>query len=264
MIRRFTASLLLLSATIASAETNTAGPRLEGSSFSEVAVIDAGGSLSDESSSPDVQTYSIEGGKYHFVLDVSQTPDLASWAHEQLVPAVQEWYPKLVAMLPSHGFTAPKSFSITFSKEMQGVASTTGTSITGAESWYRKNLENGAAGSIVHEMIHVVQQYGDGPQPGWLVEGVADYIRFYCYEPQTHGADIQPRNIATARYDNSYRVTANFLNWVTNQNHPNLVRDLNTAMRQGRYNEKLWQKLTGHSLQQLGDEWKQSLVQGTR
>ena len=74
MIRRFTASLLLLSATIASAETNTAGPRLEGSSFSEVAVIDAGGSLSDESSSPGVQTYSIEGGKYHFVLDVSQTP----------------------------------------------------------------------------------------------------------------------------------------------------------------------------------------------
>jgi hypothetical protein len=26
-------------------------------------------------------------------------------------------------------------------------------------------------------------------RPGWLVEGIPDYIRWFQYEPQSHGAD---------------------------------------------------------------------------
>jgi len=41
-------------------------------------------------------------------------------------------------------------------------------------------------GLIVHEMVHVVQNYkhyNDTEAPGWLVEGIADYVRWFFYEP---------------------------------------------------------------------------------
>ena len=37
------------------------------------------------------------------------------------------------------------------------------------------------------------------------------------------------------------------------------MRKLNAAARQGRYNEQLWKKATGRTVQELGDEWKRNL-----
>ena len=143
---------------------------------------------------------------------------------------------------------------------MQGVANTAETHINAAAAWYRKHLKDEAVGSIIHEEVHVVQQYGHSRVPGWLVEGIADYIRFYLFEPQLHAAEIAPRRAPTVRYDNSYRVTANFLNWVTTHGHPDLVKDLNAAARKDRYTDKLWEKLTGQSLEDLGATWQQALA----
>ena len=66
------------------------------------------------------------------------------------------------------------------------------------KKWFRANLQGEAIGSVVHELVHVVQEYGrarrENPEatrsPGWLVEGLADYIRWFLYEPQSHGADL--------------------------------------------------------------------------
>jgi Peptidase of plants and bacteria len=124
-------------------------------------------------------------------------------------------------------------------------------------AWFRRNLQGEAAGAVVHEMVHVVQQYKRS-NPGWLVEGIADYIRWFNYEPQKHGADIH--NPANARYDGSYRVTANFLDWVTENYDKDIVPKLNAAMRKGEYREELWQQRTGKSAAELGAEWKASLV----
>jgi len=42
---------------------------------------------------------------------------------------------------------------------------------------------------IVHELVHVVQAYPENrANMGWLAEGIADYIRFWKYEPQTRQA----------------------------------------------------------------------------
>ncbi len=35
---------------------------------------------------------------------------------------------------------------------------------------------------IVHELTHIVQRYPGDP-PMWLLEGIADYVRYYHYEP---------------------------------------------------------------------------------
>ncbi len=213
------------------------------------------------------ETVEAEGGKYQIVIDTTETPDLAEWAMKELAPVVQEWYPKLVKMLPSEGYEAPTRVSITFSATMQGVAATGGTRVRCAAAWFRKNLQGEARGAIVHELAHVVQNYGiarrNNPSatrtPGWLVEGICDYIRWFLYEPETRGAEITSRNIDRARYDGNYRISGNFLNWVVATYDKDIVVKLNAAAREGKYNEQLWKTATGHTLQELGDEWKASL-----
>jgi hypothetical protein len=213
------------------------------------------------------ETVEIEGGKYQIIIDTTETPDLADWAAKELAPVVKEWYPKLVAMLPSDGYEAPTRVSITFSADMQGVAATGGTRVRCAATWFRRNLQGEAKGAVVHELVHVVQNYGiarrNNPNatrtPGWLVEGICDYIRWFLYEPQTHGADITSRNIANARYDGNYRISGNFLNWVVGTYDKDLITKLNAAAREGRYTEDLWKTITGRTVQELGDEWKASL-----
>jgi hypothetical protein len=206
--------------------------------------------------------------KYEITIDTSETPDLTDWAQKELRPVCEAWYPKIVEMLPIDGFEAPKKFSITFHKDKQGVADTGGTRINCAADWFRKNLKGEAKGAVVHEMVHVVQQYGyagggrrggrrSAGGPVWLVEGVADYIRWYKYEPQSHGTNIRTPN--RVHYNDSYRVTANFLNWATENCDKDLVRKLNAAMRQGKYNEDLWKQYTGKTTDELDKEWKESL-----
>ena len=207
-----------------------------------------------------------EGG-YQITIDTTETPDLTDWAHKDLAPVVQQWYPKLVKMLPSEAYEAPQRVSVTFSASMQGVAATGGTRVRCAAGWFRQNLQGEAKGAVVHELAHVVQNYGMARRanpnatrtPGWVVEGICDYIRWFLYEPQTHGADITARNIARARYDGNYRISGNFLNWVTQTQDKDIIRKLNTAAREGKYSEELWKTATGHTVQELGDEWKADL-----
>ena len=185
---------------------------------------------------------------------------------------MQEWYPKLVKMLPSEGYEAPTKVSITFSASMNGVAATGGTRVRCAAAWFRQNLQGEAKGAVVHELAHVVQNYGmarrSNPNatrtPGWLVEGICDYIRWFLYEPQTRGAEITSRNIARAKYDGNYRISGNFLNWVTQTYSKDIVQRLNAAAREGKYSEELWKTATGHTVQELGDEWKASLEKQDR
>ncbi len=239
--------------------------------YSEIDVVDRNGPAPEIVEAPAAQPakdiVEAEGGKYQITIDTSETPDLTEWARQELAPVVREWYPKLVKLLPSDGFEAPTKFSIVFSKNMQGVAATGGTRIRCAASWYRQNLKGEAVGSVLHEMVHVVQQYGRARRvnpnatraPGWLTEGLTDYIRWFIYEPQTHGAEITRRNIARARYDASYRITANFMNWVTEKYDRDMLRQLNAALRGGTYTEDWWKQRTGHTVQELGDEWKQAM-----
>jgi hypothetical protein len=208
-----------------------------------------------------------DGGTYQITIDTSETPDLTEWAHKELTPVVQEWYPRLVRMLPSEGYEAPGKVAITFSADMQGVAATGGTRVRCAAGWFRQNLQGEAKGAVVHELAHVVQNYGRARRmnpnatrtPGWVVEGICDYIRWFLYEPQTRGAEITGRNIARARYDANYRVSGNFINWVTETYDKDIVRKLNAAAREGKYSEDLWKTATARTVQELGDEWKAGL-----
>ena len=212
-------------------------------------------------------TVTFGNGRYTLTLDTSRTPDLAKWAMQAVVPMAVEWYPKLVDMLPSQEFTAPAAFTIQFDPDMDGVAATSGTHVRCAAKWMDANRDGEAVGAILHELVHVVQQYGRRgiPRahrpPGWLVEGIADYVRWFLFEPQSRGAEIPPRRVERARYDQSYRVSANFLHWLTQHRRPDIVPQLNAAIREGRYHPGLWQDLAGDDPETLNAAWKQDLAQ---
>jgi hypothetical protein len=232
--------------------------------FSEINIIDSKGTAA-AAPAPKILSTTLEfGGKYTCVLDTTEAPELTAWANNKLAPIIKEWYPKIVEMLPSEGYQAPTKFSVTFTPKYSGVAATSGTRIVGNPTWFARGDE----GAIVHEMVHVVQQYGRARRtnpnaerpPGWLVEGIPDYIRWYKYEPQTKGAEMRRSQLVKARFDGSYRISANFLNFVTTKyQKPDLFVTLNAALRQGKYQTDMWKALTGKTVDELNDEWKAAL-----
>ena len=212
-----------------------------------------------------VRTVAIPGGPYRFTVETTEAPDLTDWADKELIPVLQKWYPQIVQMLPSPGYTAPQTFSVIFTDRYKGVAATMGTRIEGSPAWYRTQLQGEAVGSMVHELVHVVQQYGGARKPGttrppgWMVEGLSDYIRWYLYEPQSKGCEISAGRAPTAKYDASYRVSANFLNFVVNKYDRDFTREVNAAMREGHYDAELWKTRTGHTVEELAEDWKKAL-----
>lgn len=92
-----------------------------------------------------------------------------------------------------------------------------------------------------------------------VVEGIPDYIHWFLYEPQSKGATLNRNALAKAKHDASYRVSANFIDWVV-RNHDSggtLLQDLNADARQGRYSSELWKRLTGITELELADAWRQ-------
>jgi hypothetical protein len=235
--------------------------------YSEIDVVGAGDAAAADGKTEGREIVETDGGKYKITIDTSDTPELREWAHQEIAPMAKEWYPKIVQMLPSEGYDAPTNFSITFIEDMRGVANTGGTRIRCAAPWFKNNLKGEAVGAVFHEMVHVVQQYGrarrENPSakrsPGWLTEAIPDYLRWYKFEPQSRGAEITKRNFSRARYDGSYRPSANFLNWTSEKYNKDLVLILNAAIRAGKYEDALWTQLTGHTVEDLGTTWKAEL-----
>lgn len=186
-------------------------------------------------------------------IDTSQSPDLKDWA-DKLRPVVEKWYPIIVAYLPSDGYTAPRKFTITF-KKMDGIAYTSGTDIVCAEAWFKAHP--GDQGAVIHEMVHIVQQYKSRDNPGWLVEGVADYIRWFKYEPATKRPHL---NSARAHYNDSYQTTAAFLEFVAAHYDHEIAVRMSEAMREGRYTPALWTDYTGKTPEDLWSEYVQTLT----
>jgi len=192
-------------------------------------------------------------------IDTTETPELADWAQTELRPVLEKWYPIIEKDLASDGYTPPQKFKVVFFKDMKGVANTSGSLVRCAAPWFKRNLKGEAIGAVVHEMVHVVQQYPSGKNnPGWLVEGTADYIRWFKYEPVLSRPHVDP---SRAKYTDSYRTSAAFLNFVVEAHDRHFVKKLNAVMREGKYNPDVWKELTGKTVDELWDEYIATLKQ---
>lgn len=233
--------------------------------FSEIDVVDKNTPAGPEkqTAEADVDHYKTADGKARFTIVYGDAPDLKEWSREKLVPQMQKWYPIICDLLKSEGFQPPKQFLLKFTDEYKGVAATARTYVMCDPSWYRENLDGEAVGSIIHELVHVVQQYwflGGRRTPTWISEGIADYVRWEMYEP-TPRFKVTEGNVEKIHYDQSYQTTADFLKWVAGKYDKDLVSQLNAAARDGSYNEDFWKKNTGRTVQELGAEWKASYAE---
>lgn len=193
-----------------------------------------------------------------FTVDVSDAPELKDWA-ENVARLCERWYPRLVDELPSDNFRPTRRIRLTLSKDYDGVAEAGGGRIKGSVEYYKQHPDD--LGSMIHETVHIIQNYRSRRNPGWLVEGLADYIRFFEYEKP---GQIGPINADRAHYNDSYRTSARFLAFVKEKYAPNLIPELNRRMREGRYNDETFRELTGKDLKELDDEWRASLPRRER
>jgi hypothetical protein len=226
--------------------------------FSRINVIEADGKESS-GAKPTREgrliSQSPDSAKYHVTIDYTEAPELGYWVKNKLQPTCDTWYPKIIEMLPSENFTPSDRVFIVITNSYRGVAATGGNHVSCNVEWFKQNANGEAPGAVVHELVHVAQKYrgrrSGSRNPGWLVEGIPDYIRWFLYEPKP--TRTRPRDPDRASYTDSYRITAGFLNYVIHKHDKDLVVKLNAAMRQGKYSPDLWKEYTGKTVDDL---WK--------
>jgi hypothetical protein len=135
----------------------------------------------------------------------------------------------------------------------KGVAATGGGVVRINPQWLIDHPED--IDVVTHEVMHIVQDYRGRRNPGWLTEGIADYARYvYGVNNKASGWKL-PDYKPTQSYRNAYRVTARFLLWAEKKKDAHLVDELDAALRNGRYTQDMWVKLTGSTVDALWDEY---------
>jgi hypothetical protein len=184
-------------------------------------------------------------------IDTSKAPEMAKWA-AHVKSLCDKAYPMIWAQLGAPGFQPPSAIKIVF-EDKDGVAWTAGTQITCCSGWFKEHPDD--YGAVIHELSHVVQSY-HRRVPGWVTEGIADYVRWFKFEPANRRPHVDPRH---AKYTDSYQTTAAFFDWIVRTQDRSFVRRLNAAARAGKYNDDLFRRYTRKPLDELWAQFIDSL-----
>jgi len=184
------------------------------------------------------------------VVDVTEAPEMKPWA-ESAARVCELAYPMINDELRSDGFKPPRLITVRLKNDYLGVAETPGGGqITASADYFKTHPDD--VGALVYLTVHAVQGYPSYRNPRWLADGIADYVRFFKFEP----GKLRPRNPDLERFDSSSRATAAFLAYLAMEYDRGIVRKINHIMRQGVYSEEIFQALTGKTVRQLDDEWR--------
>jgi hypothetical protein len=185
------------------------------------------------------------------VADYADAPEAREWALAAR-DLCERWYPIVSARLNPNGAPAPRKYTLVF-KKMDGVAFTANgdATITVSAAWIKDHPDD--FGMVIHELTHAVQDYRlrKSRTAGWLVEGIADYVRYFEYEPER---SIKP-NLKKS-YRDGYTPAAAFLNWIERTHDPQLIRKLNARLKADAYADEAFEEFTGRSLERLWAEYQ--------
>lgn len=182
--------------------------------------------------------------------DGTPTPEVRAWADEA-AKQVREWWPQVARLLATEQFSPPASLTLYFKAALKAPAFRTVEGLTINTDWITKHPDD--FGMVVHEMTHAIQDYKATPKDaGWLVEGIADYIRYWHYEPELPRRRIDP---AKASYRDGYSTTGAFLAWLIARYDRRTVRRLDAALRSGKYSDAIFEEITGKPLDPLWQEF---------
>ncbi len=182
-------------------------------------------------------------------VDSTAAPDLAEWG-KRGGELMEQWYPIVWNLLGTRGAKPAHHIKVTFQLKQDAPAYATDGGIFVSVPWVRAHPDD--FGMMIHEMTHLIQAYPDSDTtPGWLVEGIADYIRWWRYEPEAPRPRITEKN----NYTDAYRVTAYFLAYLTHKYDHALVQKLDRAMKERQYTPSLFEASTGKALDILWTEF---------
>ncbi|RNI31871.1 secretory protein [Rufibacter immobilis] len=189
-------------------------------------------------------------GKYTLTF-VNQDPALNPTVKQNLIKAFFQTYP---AEAKRFNKKTVKDVTVTIDTAYTGVAYAHEGKITISSAWLRKRPTD--IDVITHEGMHLVQAYPPDSGPGWITEGIADYVR-HTFGVDNAGANWSlPEPTDKHNFDNSYRITARFLLWAEKHVNKKLVNELDARMRQKTYTPAAWKELTGKTVEELWQAYK--------
>lgn len=164
-------------------------------------------------------------------------------------------YPKL---MKDFNPKARTDLRIKIDTAYNGVAYAHNGQVVVSSKWLHSHPED--LDLMTHEIMHIIQSYPGGAGPGWLTEGIADYVR-HKYGLDNEGARWSLTAFDSKHhYTNSYRITARFLEWVSQNYDKKLVNKMDKNLRAKTYAPELWKKYTGKELDELWDEYTKNPV----
>lgn len=165
-------------------------------------------------------------------------------------------YPK---MLNHFNPKATKTVTIIFSNEdTDHPAHAVNNEITVFTKFFTNDGREKDIDVIVHEGFHLVQAYKYNENtPGWLVEGIADYVReIYGVSNESSGW-VLPKTLDDKgnKYKASYRTAARFLLWIDLKVKKGIVETLDDKCRTGNYSDAVWEIETNKTVDELWEDY---------
>lgn len=208
-------------------------------------------SVGENSTTTELRT--IRKGK--FTLNFTcKSADFSEAINQKLIDTFFEVYPTLVK---TYNKKSPRVVTFEIDPEYNGVAATSNDKVVFSAKYMSAHPND--IDVVTHEVMHIVQAYGQrSGMPGWVTEGIADYVR-YAYGVNNAGAGWRlPEFSEKQHYQNSYRVTARFFAWLELK-HKGIVKKLDQAGRDKTYEKgAVWQKLTGKTIDELWSEYSKN------
>ncbi|PUA29119.1 MAG: hypothetical protein B0W54_00465 [Cellvibrio sp. 79] len=155
-------------------------------------------------------------------------------------------YPQLFARFNQN---APQTVYLDI-RDIDPPAYAGGDRITVQRQWMLNNPHD--TDIMVHEGMHIIQGYSFGNVPGWLTEGIADFVRNE-YGLSNIGWSLQQYRYGQ-HYSNGYGVAASFLQWIEANyagGGSSRVDQLDQLLRSGQYTNNIWVQWTGYDVDHL-------------
>lgn len=168
----------------------------------------------------------------------------------RLIDAFFTVYPKEAR---TYNRNTSKKVTFIIDPAYDGVAATGSDVVRYNPAWFHKYP--GDIDVVTHEVMHIVQDYGETDASGWITEGIADYVRYKFGVDNTGAGWKLPDYNPKQNYDNSYRITARFFVWIEKHHDRNFVKQLDDVMRRHTYTDEFTKKHTGKTFAQLWEEY---------
>jgi hypothetical protein len=135
---------------------------------------------------------------------------------------------------------------------LHGAAWTEGNQIFLSATWFAQHPED--VGACLHEFTHAIMRApGYDATTGWLIEGIADYVRDVLGFDASWTRAYYERGKALA----GYQTTAHFLAWLEEQ-HPGTVRAIAAKLSIGTYTDEAFEELSGEPLPRIVTRYEES------